>query len=154
MDEPIILPIGDDELERRLLEIRQKHDINATLLVNLLKSQEFTRLASQGLGKHAMRRARRTLTGSSATFGFLSEIIERHKASLAARHDDYTNSILSKLDPKQRDAYQTGNWTPEILEAVSTAQRKHFPKRPPSPAEIEKRVTFKPHGQYRRRWNR
>ncbi len=154
MSEPIILPMGDDELEKRLLDIRQKHGINASLLVNLLKSPEFTRLASERLSKHAMRRARRTLTGSSATFGFLSEIIERHKATLAARHDDYTTSILSRLDPKQREAYQIGNWTPEILEAVSTAQRKHFLARPPSPAEVEKKVAFKPHGQYRRRWNR
>lgn len=154
MDKPIILPMGEDELEQRLLEIREKHGINASLLVNLLKSPEFARLASQQLSKHAMRRARRGLRGSNTTFQILAQIIERHKATLTSAHDDYTSHILSRLDQKQREAYNSGNWTPEVLEVVSTAQRKFFPQRPPSHAEVEKRVSFKPHGNYRRKWNR
>ncbi len=154
MDEPKILPMGEDEIQQRLLEIRQKHGINAALLFNLLKSPEFTRLAGQQLSKHAMRRARRSLTGSTNTFQILSGIIERHRTALAAHPDDYTAFILGRLDTKQREAYTTGNWTHEILETVSSAQRKFFPQRPPSHAEVEERVSFQPHGNYRRRWNR
>ncbi len=154
MDEARKLEVSENELEKRLYQIRKDYGIDAGLLFSLLNSSEGARIMNQNLSKHAKRKLQRKLQGSKAVFRKIEEIIVNHRSALQKVPDEYQQSIYSRLTKEQRQVYDSGKWTYEVLEIVSTAQRAYFPSRAPSPAEVQPRVKFDPSGNYRTKWNR
>lgn len=154
MDEARKFEMSEDELETKLLNIRNKYRIDANLLFNLLNNPKYSRIMNQNLSKHARRKLQRGLKGSDLVFRKIEDIIAQHAESLQSIPDEYRSFIYSKLNPDQRRAYDSGCWTIEVLEVVSSAQRAYYHNRAPSPAETEPRVKFAPTGNYRKSWNR
>jgi len=154
MDETRKFEISNDELESRLYGICKEHGIDATLLFNLLNNSQCRNSMMQNLSKHAKRKLQRRLQGSEAVFIKVEVIIANHRDILKIVPDEYKGFIYSRLTSEQRQAYDLGKWTPEILDIVSTAQRTHYSNRVPSPSEAQPKVRFEPSGQYRTKWNR
>ncbi|HLC53766.1 MAG TPA: hypothetical protein VJK03_04430 [Candidatus Nanoarchaeia archaeon] len=148
------LEISSDELERRLYLIRREYGINATLLFNLLNNSQCRESMMQNLSKHAKRKLQRRLQGSSAVLTKVEKIIANHRNELEKISNEYQDFICSRLTCEQMRAYNSGKWTPEILDIVSIAQKTYYHNRVPSPSEAQPKVRFEPSGQYRTKWNR
>ena len=154
MDKTRKFEIPENELESRLYLIRKQYGIDASLLFSFLNSAQIGNMAPN-LSKHARRKLRRRLEGSQQVFEKLNDILSVHRESLQSAPDEYASFIYNHLTSDQRKSYDSGEWTPEVLEVVSIAQKKHYhPNRAPSPAEAEPRARFHPAGQYRTHWNR
>src|SRR3989338_6169117 len=110
------LEISSDELERSLYLIRREYGINATLLFNLLNNSQCRESMMQNLSKHAKRKLQRRLQGSSAVLTKVEKIIANHRNILKIVPDEYKGFIYSRLTSEQRQAYDLGKWTPEILD--------------------------------------
>lgn len=154
MDEARKFEMSEDELETRLLNIRNKYGIDANLLFNLLNNPKYSRIMNQTLSKHARRKLQRGLKGNDLVFRKIEEIIDQHAESLRSAPDEYQRFVYSRLNTEQRKAYDSNCWTPEILEIVSAAQKIFYHNRAPSHAEVELRAKFAPTGKYRTSWNR
>src|SRR3989338_5954848 len=154
MNKKRLFEMSENELEGRLLDIKNRYGINANLLFNLIKNPQYANTINQRLSKHAKRKLQRRLAGSDTVFRLIEETIRQHKESLNNCPDNYQIFINSRLDQAQKIAYNSGQWTPEVLEIVGEAQKKYFHERAPSHAEIESRVKFTPSGEYRKNWSR
>ena len=153
--EPIVLRMDNSNLETRINQIKEQFGIDPTLLLRLVRNQDFSQM-TQELSKHAKRKLRRNLQGSEQTFEKIAQAIKIHSYALIGdMKDKYHETIMSQLSDNQRIAYSRGNWTYEILMVVSEAQRRYMiPSRAQSPAEVSHKARFAPHGEYQYKFKR
>jgi hypothetical protein len=148
--------LGQRDYELKLAYIQDRWNLTPEVLISLFDGEKGIQLL-QGLPGETKRKFREYLKRLDTIMPIIAERLSGEMVITDRLNDptmkEYFDQIRNSLGLQAFGSYIRGEWTEDIFQVVSRAQREHMiPSSPKSREQLESRASFVPSPDYHPGW--